>query len=296
MRQVALWLNAEDIPTSRNVVRRRQGKPEQPSRWTTQAVKEVLISPTIVGMQAKDGKPLRDTDGMAVQRCDGIIDRSTWEKVKRTVAGAPHRAHRVDANPLLQIAFCGLCESPLYAHISPPSKNNTYRYYRCAKRNTTGGCDARSIPADWLEEEAGRKFLEGFGDLECGHWDIEPAEDHVRELREVEDLIAELDAEYRTGGLNAKAYTRQINALDARREALEALPVVPERRTWVGTGETYGQRWVRLSATERVKEWRSVGYQFYVVPKSEGGWELMGVGSRWPESLHGPGNGETQKP
>lgn len=285
MRQVALWLNAEGIPTSRNVVRRRQGKPEQSSRWTTQAVKEVLISPSIVGMHTKDGRPLRDGDGTTVQRCDGVINRRTWELVKRAVAGAPHRAHRVDANPLLQVAFCGLCESPLYAHTSPPTKNNTYRYYRCAKRHSTGECSLRSVPADWLEGEAGAKFLMGFGEMERGHWDIEPAEDHVRELAEIQQLIDELDAEYRTGGLNAKAYARQINAFEARREALEALPVKPERRTWVGTGETYGERWVKLSVAERVKEWRETGFTFYVLPEPGGGFEVAGWGSRWPESI-----------
>jgi DNA invertase Pin-like site-specific DNA recombinase len=288
MRQVALWLNAEGIPTSRNVVRLRQGKPEQPSRWTTQAVKEVLTSPSIVGMHTRDGRPLQDSDGATVQRCEGIIDRRTWELVKSAVAGAPHRAHRVDANPLLQIAFCGLCESPLYAHTSPPSKNNTYRYYRCAKRHSTGECTLRSVPADWLEGEAEAKFLIGFAEMERGHWDIEPAEDHVQDLREVQQLIDELDAEYRTGGLNARAYTRQINALEARREALEALPVKPERRTWVGTGETYGERWVRLSEAEKVSEWRETGFSFNVVPKRDGGFEVLGWGSRWPESLRGP--------
>ncbi len=190
---------------------------------------------------------------------------------------------------MLQIGFCGECESPLYANVSPPSANRIYRYYRCSKRYATGECTLRSIPADWLEAESARKFLELFGEHESGHWEIKPAQDYAEELAEVEERIAELDFEFRERELNPSAYTRQINFYETRKAYLESLPVEPEKRTWVGTGETYADRWAKLSDAERVKEWRDTGFTFYVVPNLDGdGFELKGVGSRWPEGLRGP--------
>ena len=50
LNQLADWLNAMKIPTSRDVVRRRQGKPEQGTEWRATTVRKVLSSPTLTGV------------------------------------------------------------------------------------------------------------------------------------------------------------------------------------------------------------------------------------------------------
>lgn len=312
MTQVCHWLNSEDIPTSRNLQIRRSNvrriedgkdpRPEKPSKWRVPQLKEILSSPAMYGAHVKhekiDGKSgvaykaLRDEDGLTVQRCKGVIEKPEWLRLQKAITGPAHKPN--NASPLLRVGFCGLDEHQLYPH--DVTKHNvrgdshTLRYFRCSSQ--TGGkadpCSLRRIPRDWLLAEAGRKFLEGFGDQERGHWEIEPAKDHARELAEVRDLIDELDAEYNAGGLNAKTYARQINRLEERREYLESLEVEPEKRTWMGTGETYGERWERLTEAERADEWRETGFRFYVVPTADGGFEVMGAGGRWPESLRPP--------
>ena len=60
MRQVAIWLNAEGVPTARNIMRRRSAKPEDGSVWHSGTIKELLMNPAICGMQVKDGEPFRE--------------------------------------------------------------------------------------------------------------------------------------------------------------------------------------------------------------------------------------------
>ena len=65
------------VPTTRNVVRRRQGKPELPSEWKSTSVSKVLGSPNIIGVMTSNGDVLRGTDGIAVKRAEPLIDRET---------------------------------------------------------------------------------------------------------------------------------------------------------------------------------------------------------------------------
>ncbi len=268
MRQIALWLNETGIPTSRDVVRLRQGNPAKGSQWTTEAVRSVFNSPAIAGMHARDGKPLRDADGLIVDRCPAIIDHDTWERLTLAIAGSPHGAHRVDANPLLRVAHCALDGAPLYT-TGDPTKNHRYRYYRCSLQ-AKSGCTGRNVPAEWLEHVTGIAFLGQVGDTEIIDRIEIPAEDHTRELAETDEAIANLDAEYREGGLNARAYARMVSALEDKRARLAELPSRPAHYRLRPTGETFGQRWDRLDPAGRRGLMIDAGYEVRASRTNEG--------------------------
>jgi site-specific DNA recombinase len=268
MRRISMWLNESAVPTSRDVVRRRAGKPEKGSQWSTEAVRSVFNSPAIAGMHAADGKPLRDADGLIVDRCEGIIDRDTWERLKLAIAGSPHKAHRVDANPLLRVAYCALDGAPFYT-TGDPTANHRYRYYRCSL-HAKGECRGRNVPAEWLENITGIAFLGQVGDTEIIDRIEIPAEDHTRELAETDEAIDHLDAEYREGRLNARAYSRMISSLEERRDRLAALPSRPATWKLRPTGETFGQRWGRLDPAGRRKLMIDAGFEVRASRTSEG--------------------------
>jgi site-specific DNA recombinase len=269
MRAVAQWLNRTGIPTPFNVTRRRNGKPERPSQWTSANVKKVLLSPAICGLQAEGGKPMRDGDGYAVIRCDGIITRQEWEAVKRATTGPEHKTYRTDANPLLGVGFCFLCGSQLYTS-KVSSRGSTWNYYRCSKGDKDSTCEAMMLPADWLNDQAAEIFLAQCGDLEWGRWDTTPAENHEYELTTVKQELADLDDEYAAGTLHAATYARMTKRLEERLEALSAAPVASQEPVWVGTGETYEQRWRRLSKAQRGRDMRHAGFRLYVAKRPEG--------------------------
>jgi site-specific DNA recombinase len=252
MRQIAIWLNSTGIPTSRNVLRRRLGKPEADSVWSAGNVKSVFMSPAIAGLHAADGNPLR-IDGENVQRCEGIIDRPTWERLKKAITGTAHGVHRVDANPLLAIGFCGECGAPLYT-TSTTSKGKVYAYYRCSKQAKDGTCSAKSIPMQALLETFEFRLLSQIGDVERVENIPIPGENHDAEIADVDQQIADLEDEFQHGGtLPARSFARLMAKLESRRDELAAMPRTDDTFDPHKTGQTYRQHWAALDTQGRRK-------------------------------------------
>jgi site-specific DNA recombinase len=247
MRQIATWLTTEGVPTSQDLARRRAGKPERQTRWSVPSVKAVFTNPAIAGLQASGGRPLRDASGMIVQRCEGIITREEWGQLTAAIDRPAQGSHRVDANPMLRVAFCALDGQPLYATGNVGARRQ-YRYYICGGKIRNADCDSSRIPAEALEHLVELAFLGRVGDLEIVGRVLIPAEDHSAELAEVEEAIAHLDSEYDSGNLHARAYSRMVSQLEEKRDVLAALPVHPDRYKRVPSGETFRQRWDRSDA------------------------------------------------
>jgi DNA invertase Pin-like site-specific DNA recombinase len=275
MRQVAIWLNETGVPSSRTIQRIRrnerlaaEGKPPKPVpavTWTTQQVRHILLSAAMAGLHATTtGAALKDQNLMPVGRCEGIIDRATWEQVKAAIAGGgpAHSAPRADANPLLQVAFCGAgdCGAPLYitGSAAMESVSPKYRYYRCRDFRT---CRSRSIQAGLLEEAAEELFLAITGDTEVIQRVLIPAEDHTAELADLEKAAAELSAEFAALRLRASAYSRATEALHARREHLKSLPQREAGYADVPAGETFAQRWEAADVTGRRRLMHEAGFR-----------------------------------
>ena len=243
------------VPTARNAMLRRKGKPEDSSSWHQATIKEMLINPAITGMQVKDGKPWRGPDGIIVQRCEGIIDAATWETVKAAISGPSHRAASVNANPLLHIAFCGECGAPLHVN-SGMHKGKRYSYYRCQENSKTGKCKAKAIPLHEVDETFTYELMRQVGDVERVERVPIPAEDHADELALVEEAITSLRTDRYEHGLfrgarGAQEYADMMSKLEDKRDYLESLPSRPASYRTVKTGQTYRDYWAGLDADQR---------------------------------------------
>ena len=269
MRQVASWLNAEGIPTGRNVMRLRNGKEPDGSLWHQATVKELIMHPSIAGLQASAKQVLRGPDGMTVQRCEGILNRATWEKVKMATTGPAHRPGLPARNSaLLGVAFCGVCFAPL--HLSGGvSKGKRYSYYRCQRamkpppvtpsNPDAVKCASRPMKVDDLEETFEFELLRQVGDVERVERIFEAGEDHTDELERVEEAIAELRADRYERGLfrgerGAEEYASVMSSLEDRREELEAMPRIKAGYRLEKTGQTYRDYWAMLEPAER-RQW-----------------------------------------
>jgi site-specific DNA recombinase len=266
LRQLANWLNEHEVPTSRNVVRRRNGKPEQQSTWQSHTVSKILSSPAITGVMVTGGDALRDVDSMAVQRAEPIVDRDTWLRIQARLAENGGRTGpRSNSSPLLRVAFCGACGEPLYVSAvtsTVASGSKRYAYYGCAA-SMRGKCSERKIRAEVLEAIVEGALLDAAGDVPMMVKTVTPGVDSAGELAAVEEAISHLQGQILANPATADVFADSILKLRDRREALKSMPSRPESVDWEPTGQSFAGFWAGLE--DRNAFLRSAGIRASVI-------------------------------
>ncbi|MGB9998344.1 recombinase family protein [Streptomyces pseudogriseolus] len=277
---VCRWLNEEKIPTPLDAQRIRSGKEPKNSTWRVGNLLKMLRSHTLLGrvemteeVTLSDGRKekrtrlVRDAEGLPLRRAEPLISEQEWEQLQAKLDEnrRPESGNRYDRSPLLRVAFCS-CGKAMYRN-----NGRTWMYYRCSSRNISGAeCGQNeAIRADVLENTVRDAFLQAVGHAEIVRRVFRPGVDHTQDIAEVTRALAEL-REDREAGLYSteagkKEYREAYLRLEAKRETLAALPVLPDRWEETPTGETYRERWERLtSAAERNKELREAGVRAIV--------------------------------
>ncbi len=263
---ICRWLEDQSIPTPRNVVREygnevrlRTGKPVKPipeSSWQPTSLAKIIRSPAIVGQSTANGAALRDARGFPIKRSDPLISDEKWAEAKKILDHNSDRAGpRANASPLLQVAYCAECGSPLYVN-QVTTDGKLYRYYLCPNANRGRGCNARRVNADELEAFVEAELYSGPRmDSEVAERVPAPVTDHSTRIAELAEAIGHLAGEIaltkaRGGDTSRLEANQQVNQrnLDELAEASKAEPRPPILRL---TGETYRQRWDRFTPAER---------------------------------------------
>jgi len=270
---VVRWLNEEEIPSPLDAQRIRNGRlslpeglspdgnpPKKRSEWRTGNLFKMLRSPTLLGQATitekdADGKEVavvvRDTEtGLPLQRADPILTEAEYRDLMVALEknSNPRGAVRYDRSPLLRVLYCE-CGEPLYrAH----GRRLRYRCGLHSKNGTKCPLDVPSVYADELESAVVDGFLGIVGHLEVVRRVFVPGEDHTAEVARVEQAMAELDEARFTHGLyrgdrGVAEWVGMRSKLEARREALEALPSVPDSWSYEPTGVTYRERFTALT-------------------------------------------------
>lgn len=272
MRQVATWLNSEDIPTSQNVMRLRSGKPLTKSKWQSQHVSHVLENPAITGAIVIDGKPMRDADGMIVTRCEGILDFDTWQKVNAACKGPDHTTYRKDANPLLRVAFCGLCGAALHTSVAVSQKYGTREYFICHEaKKDKDKCAGRSVPQKVLISYVYETLLDAAGDVPMRIKHVSALVDNTDALAQVRDAIDNIMSDrYErglfTGDAGNQRFAEMMTRLEQRQAALEAAQTQEEITTWDFTGEKFAAYFGALDIAGKRNFMLGAGVRVYVSP------------------------------
>ncbi|SCG69541.1 Site-specific DNA recombinase [Micromonospora echinaurantiaca] len=285
---VVRWLNETATPSPLDAQRVRAGKATTGTEWRVANLLKMLRSHTLLGyaeMTETRTRPdgtretfarlVRGEDGLPLQRAEPVVSAAQWEQLQEALRknANPKAGNRVGGSPLLRVAYCE-CGEPLYRN-----RGRHGMYYRCGLRARAGrNCPEgmTSIPAHVLEQITEQTFLLVAGDLEVMRRVFVSGSDHAAELADVEESLAEL-REHLTAGLfrgeRGKAeFAQMYSALEARREALEALPSKPDRWELEPTGQTYRERWATLTtAAERNREMREAGLKVivYALPSDE---------------------------
>ncbi|MFJ7786033.1 recombinase family protein [Streptomyces albidoflavus] len=277
---VCRWLNEERVPSSLDAQRIRAGKEPKGALWRVGNLTKMLRSHTLLGrvemteeVQLPDGakekrtRLVRDAEGLPLQRAEPLLSKEEWDalQAKLTENSRPTAGHRYDRSPLLRVAFC-VCGRPLYRN-----NGRTSMYYRCSSRNISGAeCGQNdAIQAKLLEGAIEEAFLRAVGHAEIIRRTFRPGLDRTQDVAEVTRALAELREDRGAGlyssELGKKEYREEYLRLEAKREALGAMPVVSDRWEEVPTGQTYADRWAELSSpADKNKELREAGVRAVV--------------------------------
>lgn len=260
-------LNKAGILPPQDYFRHLQGKPTLGQKWRANSLSRLLGSRSLLGLREEKGQLVYDDNGLPVLRAEPIIRQNTWTEVQerlKEVASTKPRTKK--ASPLLQIAFCIHCGSPLYR----ATGGKTHLYYKCSKANHEWlSCPARSIRAEVLEMLVEDLLLSHIGDIEVTE-EVRIAEATSEE--EMASLMAALDdlLERSAGKSDAvkAVYDRKIQSVEARMSELSAKPSTPARVETRLTGKTYRDEWLSRDVDARRKLLMAAGVRIEAAPAS----------------------------
>ncbi|MDL4771637.1 recombinase family protein [Actinomadura xylanilytica] len=259
--QVIRDLNARNVPTSLDVQRIRKGKEPKGTQWRVANLLKMLRSKTLLGQYEADGsqysqgkkKVISGDDGLPLQRAEPLISLAEWEDLQTRLDrnSSKQSGNRQDAAPLMRIAFCAVCQRPMYR-----SGGRNQLYYRCSSvAETSVKCGNRSVGTDYLEGILEESVLDLLGDVEKLEKITIPGEDHTEELEQVKRVMAEARGEKDKGYYDYPGgedeYEERMAKLAARRNQLASLPNIPTRIEWQKTGEKFRDHWAKLDTDDR---------------------------------------------
>ena len=246
---IAVWLNTEQIPTSKDIVRIRVGKEAKGHQWRHWTVQQILRSRAICGITEVAGEVVRGDDGLPIRFGEPIIDDAVWRRVQDRLDGlsVPVKVPRKDSPWLTGVTFCGTCGKPLYSN-RQTVKGKTYEYMRCIGVRDRA-CQTRNIRRDLLEEEIDKWFSEHGAETDYSEQRTIEGNDHAGEIEEVTDAIKDLAGKVALAEAldqPAEADRARLDVLKARRKNLEKMPEEQDRIIYMETGKSVAQHWATL--------------------------------------------------
>ena len=272
---IARWLQDSGIPSPKNVIRQRNGKPMTDTPWTPAAVRIILSGHAILGAVTNAQGPVRDSDGVIVYRAPALVSMDVWERVQARLAQNV-KPTRVNTSPLLQVAFCGQCGAPMH---STTTKGDTggryysYRYYQCFNAGQRKDkCNARRVKADPLDGAVYDKLLDEVGHVELTEDKLIPGRDYSEEIARVAERIGHLSTQVAIGKATRRDVSQDQAALDranAELARLSELEPIAARIEPVRLGKSFAQHWETLDTVGRNEFLRSSEVRATVEPWDE---------------------------
>jgi site-specific DNA recombinase len=253
---ISNWLDAESIPTSKDILRIRQGKEPAGIKWRYPAVLNILRSRAVCGITEIDGKIVYGDDGLPVRFAEPIIDDATWDRLQKALdrLSRPVNRRRADSPWLTGVTFCKSCGLPLHGK-RQTNKGKLYEYMTCDARRERRQCNSRQIRQDRLEAEIDRVVSKA-------EWSCLPymetrtieGRNHAPEMATIKAAIKDIagDAEVKEAmGESADEERTRVDILKSRLANLRNMPDEPDRIVYVQTGESITQHWDKLSGAGR---------------------------------------------
>jgi DNA invertase Pin-like site-specific DNA recombinase len=249
---IADWLNAEGIPTSKDVLRIRTDKPAEGLRWRYPSVIGILRSRAMCGLTEFDGEIVYADDGLPVRFThDPIVSDHDWRKVQQALDGMarPVQVQRKDSPWLTGVTFCEACDSPLYSK-RQRNRGKTYNYMVCYGVRQGECQSSKQFRRDTIEARIDAWFTE-HGSYPFVDQRTIQGSDHADEIATVTDSIKDLAGKAELADVlkpkEAEDIRAKVAVLKTRLGNLVKMPNEPDRIVTIQTGETVAQHWAKLS-------------------------------------------------
>lgn len=251
LRTIAHWLDAEGV------------KPTSAASWNTQSVRKIILSPTYTGRRAEQDKKTGEF-GRVILRCEPLVDRATWRRAAEALSNRPKRGPmRSEGKALLSgILYCANCGGKMYRNHTPSSRKKSYYY--CVGTYPQRKSDCKFLVGCEALDAAVGDYM-AILHLQIMKQELVPGDDHLDQIEEIQQQISDLALQ----DLDEDDFDVRMAALRAERKRLKSLKPEPDRLEVVPVGESYAERWARLSPRDRgdwlrssdvkIHAWRDVG-------------------------------------
>ncbi|MEU1034560.1 recombinase family protein [Streptomyces mirabilis] len=285
--EIARRFNEQDLMTWGDRRDTLRGKPPtERQHWTADVIQQIVKNPAAAGYKTQrtkteDGRYLRahiivtDDDGNPVMGTEEpIVTALEWQAAVKSLSSRASKGERMArTESMLQgVLKCGGCNHNVYQHRSRHTVGGEvkiYAYYACQSKRKERTCDAPvRLPVGQAEEDAVSTLLTLLGDREITRVERDPGEDYSAQLAEARSILDTLEDDFLTGKYKGDEAVRRYHRMHAKQsekvDRLAALPHRPATTRQVGTGETYAERWARLTRLERRDFLMSQGIGFRV--------------------------------
>jgi site-specific DNA recombinase len=253
--------------------------------WGDSGLRMILRDRALLGHVVYNGESVLGDDGMPIVRAEPLIDAADWAQLQAALDALSQQHQRTDTpSMLLQVAFCGLCEAPLYRWTKHNMRRladgtkvryGPFSYYRCKRSYNLArqrkDCDAKLINADELDAAFDEAVM-------AYHWTphYEPApppvDDRTKDLAKVRQNMADLFAERVVRQIVRPDYAEIMAELEAKEAELaspstDEVPAAPER---VADGRTVGEVWQTLDAHGKRRYALGRGWKIYAHRNAKG--------------------------
>jgi DNA invertase Pin-like site-specific DNA recombinase len=255
MNSITHDFNSRKVLSPRDFGRVANGLEPLGTSWSVSSLSGMLRSETLRGFVVHDKKLVRDSNGMPVRVGPEQLTQQRFDELQAALDRRTFKAPKTgDVSPLLDVAFCALCASPLYRHRTRRGEK-TYTYYKCPNRNLRRTCDGGNVRADDLEQTIEESLLSRIGDIEVMRPVRVRGTDRTSELEDVERSLSDLREDRAAGLFTGERGTHEFRdlyrKLELRREELSTHAVTPDRTEYVSTGKTWTQTWAVSTEQER---------------------------------------------
>lgn len=252
---IARDFNNRGLPNPANLTRQARGLPiNRQGVWDGNSISSMFRTKALLGYRMSNKLPVLDSKtGLPMVDNEPLLTESEYATI---VARRPvPRPKQESPNPLVGIAFCAECGSPLYYQKHKVGEK-LHEYLKCketAVKKELRKCTASMVPFHTALEYIEDSYLSNYGDLQSGSWVYQAAEDNTSELEQCKASIQQLveSASTLTNATVISVFTAQIQALEARVSELESVPRVESGYQWITGTETNEELWNRMGWHER---------------------------------------------
>ncbi|AGS71533.1 recombinase family protein [Streptomyces collinus] len=275
--KIAVDLNKRGVPTWRDHLRIVKGEKPRGIEWTSNAVRVVVMNPTVAGIYTYKGENVVDENGEHVSITDQpLMDYAEWAGLVASLkSDRPVRRATPSRSMLGGVAVCLECGSRMSSNKKTKPDGRVHHYYGCNAVNT-GTCDKPGrIRRDDLDQAVGVFVETVLGPLPVMERVGNAISQTKVELAEAEEVLDRLEADYLAGrfktDVQVERYWGQHEFQSAKVERLRAeIKAAEDAPGWITTGRTNAEEWAAKDDEQKRVFLRRHGITVHVGPTEDG--------------------------